>query len=64
MVLFFDELINGFDFRGVVEFRDVFRDLKKDGKMILFLSYIFFEVEIISDEIGIIFKGKFLISGS
>ncbi|WP_367884683.1 ATP-binding cassette domain-containing protein [Thermococcus sp. JCM 11816] len=64
LVLFLDEPTNGLDPRGVVELRDVLRDLKKDGKTILFSSHILSEVEIISDEIGIISKGKLLISGS
>lgn len=58
LVLFLDEPTNGLDPRGVVELRDVLRDLKKDGKTILFSSHILSEVEIISDEIGIISKGS------
>lgn len=64
LVLFLDEPTNGLDPRGVVELRDILRDLKKEGKTILFSSHILSEVEIISDEIGIISKGKLLISGS
>lgn len=63
-VLFLDEPTNGLDPKGVVELRDVIRDLKKEGKTVFFSSHILSEVEAVSDEIGIISQGKLLISGS
>lgn len=63
-VLFLDEPTNGLDPKGVVELRDVIRDLKKEGKTVFFSSHILPEVEAVSDEIGIISQGKLLISGS
>lgn len=63
-VLFLDEPTNGLDPRGVIEMRELIRELKKDGKTVFFSSHILPEVEEVSDEIGIISRGKLLASGS
>ena len=63
-VLFLDEPTNGLDPHGVIEMRELIRELKKDGKTVFFSSHILPEVEEVSDEIGIISKGKLLASGS
>jgi len=63
-VLFLDEPTNGLDPKGAVELRELVRGLKKEGKTVFFSSHILAEVEEVSDEIGIISRGKLLISGS
>ncbi|NJE62515.1 ABC transporter ATP-binding protein [Thermococcus sp. 21S7] len=63
-VLFLDEPTSGLDPRGAVEIRNLLRGLRKEGKTIFFSSHILSEVEEVSDEIGIISRGKLLISGS
>ncbi len=63
-IIFLDEPTVGLDPMGAVRMRRLIRELKKDGKTIFFSSHILSEVEEVSDEIGIISKGKLLITGS
>ncbi len=63
-VIFLDEPTSGLDPKGAVEMRNLIKALKNEGKTIFFSSHILPEVEEVSDEIGIISKGKLLISGS
>lgn len=60
-LLVLDELINGFDFIGIVEMRKFIRDLSVEyGKIIFIFSYIFLEILLLVDDIGIIDYGVFL----
>lgn len=59
--LILDEFINGFDLIGIVEvcfFICEFCDIK--GKIILIFSYIFLEIFLLVDDIGIIDYGVLL----
>lgn len=56
-----DEFINGFDFIGIVEVRIFICDFCIEwGKIILIFSYIFFEIVLLVDDIGIIDYGILL----
>lgn len=63
-ILFLDEPTIGLDPKGVIEMRQLIRQLKREGKTIFFSSHILSEVEEVSDEIGIISQGKLLITGN
>jgi len=63
-VLFLDEPTSGLDPTGVIEMRNLIRNLKKEGKTIFFSSHILSEVEEVCDTFGIISKGKLLAVGS
>jgi len=62
-VLFLDEPASGLDPRGRMEMRQLLKRLKTKGKTILVSSHILPELATICDCIGIIEKGKLLISG-
>ena len=63
-VLFLDEPTSGLDPTGVIEMRNLIRNLKKERKTIFFSSHILSEVEEVCDTFGIISKGKLLAVGS
>ncbi len=57
-LLIFDEPMSGLDPIGRKEFRDVITSLKEKGKTILFSSHILQDVEMICDEVIMIYRGK------
>ncbi len=61
--LFLDEPLDGLDPIGRREFKEIFLNLKKEGKTIFFNSHVLSDVEEICDQIGIINKGKLIYSG-
>ena len=61
-ILLLDEPTFGLDPRGMVEIRNVFKDLTKEGKTIFFSSHLFGEIEEICDTLAIIDKGQVLFS--
>jgi len=63
-VIFLDEPTNGLDPQGVVQFRNVIRDISKQGKTIFFSSHILEEVRHVCNTIGIISKGKLIAHGT
>jgi ABC-type multidrug transport system ATPase subunit len=63
--LILDEPTNGLDPQGVIDIRNLIISLNRDfGKTILVSSHILPEIEIISNKMAIINKGKCLIQGS
>src|SRR5579875_343879 len=57
---FFDEILNGLDPEGIRFIRSLMIDLKHRGKAVLLSSHILTEVEIISDRVVFIHKGKII----
>jgi ABC-2 type transport system ATP-binding protein len=63
-LLFLDEPTDGVDPVGRAEIRDLLRDLKSRGKTIFLNSHLLSEVEMISDRVAILDKGKLLKVGT
>jgi ABC-type multidrug transport system ATPase subunit len=63
-ILFLDEPISGLDPTGVKEVRDVILEEKKKGKTVFISSHILSEMDKVCDVVGIIRKGRLLMSGS
>ncbi|MDP8257830.1 MAG: ABC transporter ATP-binding protein [Candidatus Aadella gelida] len=63
-LLILDEPTSGLDPVSRKRTREVIQDLKEKGKTIFFSSHELSEVELISDRIGVLYKGELLDSGS
>lgn len=63
-VLIFDEPTVGLDVMNALEMVKVVRELKAEGKTILYSSHIMSEVEKLCDRIGILHRGRLLALGS
>ena len=63
-VLFLDEPTDGVDPIGRKDMRDLFLKLKKDGVSIFLNSHLLSEVEMISDKVAILNKGKLVKVGT
>ena len=63
-LIFLDEPTDGVDPIGRKEIRDLLIDLKHQGKTIFLNSHILSEVELITDRVGILNKGKLLKEGN
>jgi len=59
-ILILDEPTSGLDPRGMIEVRQIIKELKKQGKTIFMSSHLLHEVQEVSDKIAIINKGKLL----
>lgn len=57
-ILLLDEPFSGLDPLGRIDFRDIFLDLKKQGKTLFISSHILSDVEIMCDRVSILVKGK------
>lgn len=63
-VLIFDEPTVGLDVMNALEMVKVIRELKEEGKTIIFSSHIMSEVEKLCDRIGILHRGTLLALGT
>ncbi len=63
-LIFLDEPTDGVDPIGRKEIRDFLVELKNEGKTVFINSHLLSEVELISDSIAILNKGKVVYSGS
>jgi ABC-2 type transport system ATP-binding protein len=63
-VIFMDEPTNGLDPQGVMQVRNIIKDLSSQGKTIFFSSHILEEVRLVCKTVGIISKGKLIAHGS
>jgi len=63
-VLIFDEPTVGLDVMNALEMVQVIRELRDEGKVIIFSSHIMSEVEKLCDEIAIVHRGKLLALGT
>ncbi|NWF49219.1 MAG: ABC transporter ATP-binding protein [Ignavibacteriaceae bacterium] len=62
-VLFLDEPTDGVDPIGRKEIRDILMNLKEMGKTIFLNSHLLSEVELVTDRVGILNKGKLIREG-
>ena len=63
-VIFMDEPTNGLDPQGVMQVRNIIKDLSSQGKTIFFSSHILEEVRQVCKTVGIITKGKLIAQGT
>ena len=63
-ILFLDEPTDGVDPVGRKEIRDILKRLKSEGKTIFLNSHLLSEVELISDQVAIVNKGRLLKVGT
>jgi len=64
-LLILDEPINGLDAIGIVEMRNLIKEMSaKQGKTIMISSHILSEISLLADDIGIINNGTLLVEGS
>ena len=59
-ILILDELTSGLDPRGMVEARDIVKELKKTDITILMSSHLLYEVQEVCDKVAIIDRGTLL----
>ena len=62
-ILVFDEVTNGLDIFASKAVRDEIKELKDEGKIILYSTHIMSDAEELCDDISIIHKGEILESG-
>lgn len=63
-VLILDEPAGGLDPRGIVFFRNLLRQLSREGKTIFLSSHILSEVQQTSSHVGVIHRGRIVASGT
>lgn len=63
-IVVFDEPTSGLDVITSENIIRLIRDCKSEGKTVIFSSHIMSEVDLLSDDIGIIHKGKMLFDGT
>ena len=57
-ILVLDEPMLGVDPVGRVQIRDILKDLKREGKTIIFSSHELYEVERLADTVGMLYMGR------
>lgn len=62
-LLFLDEPTNGLDPSGVVEVRDLIRNLGEGGRTVVLSSHLLHEVEQVCDSVAILSRGRLVIEG-
>jgi ABC-2 type transport system ATP-binding protein len=60
-ILILDEPTTGLDPRGMVEVREIIKELKKAGKTIFMSSHLLFEVQEVCDKVAMINRGQLLV---
>ena len=63
-LLILDEPMSGMDPPGRRLFRNLFRDLAKEGKTIFFSSHVLDDIEAVCDEVVVLSKGKLTYAGA
>src|ERR1035437_6626256 len=63
-LLILDEPANGLDPAGIVEMRDLMRQLKREGHTVLISSHVLHEIEQICDRIAILSRGRVIVQGA
>ena len=63
-VLILDEPQNGLDPQGIIELRDLVRDLADEGRTVVVSSHQLGEIARMSDDIGVLATGRLVYEGS
>jgi ABC-type multidrug transport system ATPase subunit len=63
-LVFLDEPTNGLDPAGVVEVRELIRDLGKDGRTVVLSSHLLAETELVCDNVAVLSRGKLIAQGT
>ncbi len=63
-IIFLDEPTDGVDPVGRKEIREILRDLKRRGKTIFLNSHLLSEVELVSDRVAVLDRGRLLKTGT
>ena len=63
-LVFLDEPTNGLDPAGVVEVRELIRDLGKGGRTVILSSHLLAETELVCDNVAVLSRGKLIAQGS
>ncbi|TME32054.1 MAG: ABC transporter ATP-binding protein [Chloroflexi bacterium] len=63
-LVFLDEPTNGLDPAGVVEVRELVRDLGKGGRTVVLSSHLLSETELVCDNVAVLSRGKLIAQGS
>ena len=63
-LMFLDEPTNGLDPAGVVEVRELIRDLGKGGRTVVLSSHLLAETELVCDNVAVLSRGKLIVQGS
>ena len=62
-LVFLDEPTNGLDPAGVIEVRELVRQLGKGGRTIILSSHLLAEAELVCDRVAVLSKGKLIAQG-
>ncbi|WP_424359001.1 ATP-binding cassette domain-containing protein [Methanocella sp. MCL-LM] len=62
--VFLDEPTNGLDPEGVIQFRNIIKEMAAEGRTVFFSSHVLNEVQQVCNTIGIISKGKIVAQGT
>ena len=63
-LVFLDEPTNGLDPAGVVEVRELIRDLGKGGRTIVLSSHLLAETELVCDSVAVLSRGRLIVQGT
>lgn len=62
-ILILDEPMLGVDPAARVQMREIFLELRKSGKTILFSTHELYELERVADKVGMIYQGRMILEG-
>jgi ABC-2 type transport system ATP-binding protein len=62
-LLILDEPANGLDPLGIIQLRDLFRDLRERGKTLFLSSHLLGELERVADWLVVLHEGRALFNG-
>jgi ABC-2 type transport system ATP-binding protein len=63
-LVFLDEPTNGLDPAGVVEVRELIRELGTDGRTVVLSSHLLAETELVCDNVAVLSRGKLIAQGT
>jgi ABC-2 type transport system ATP-binding protein len=63
-LVFLDEPTNGLDPAGVVEVRELVRELGTDGRTVILSSHLLAETELVCDNVAVLSRGKLIAQGT
>jgi ABC-2 type transport system ATP-binding protein len=63
-LVFLDEPTNGLDPAGVVEVRELIRNLGKGGRTVVLSSHLLSETELVCDNVAVLSRGRLIVQGT